>query len=153
MTKLGEGHPPPGASMVKSRWRSSYVAVATLLRSKMESIVTRHRSRRMKLGCNRMMGSGEQVTWSPVKRNEGENLLWNPSGSRRKIWVVERKCCGSKRDPFVLERCSASWGARPPSGDAIHWWRMDWWLRVNHWPTKWWDNLTANPSSLGKPQH
>ena len=38
MEKLGQGHPPPGAAMVRSGWRSSYVAIATLLKTKMEFI-------------------------------------------------------------------------------------------------------------------
>ena len=36
MTKLGEGHPPPSAAMVRSGWHNSYVAVATLFRAKLK---------------------------------------------------------------------------------------------------------------------
>lgn len=35
MEKLGEGHPPIGAAMVRSRWQSSFVTITTLLRMKM----------------------------------------------------------------------------------------------------------------------
>ena len=36
MEKLGEGHPPLGAAMARSRWRNSYVTVSTLLKTKKE---------------------------------------------------------------------------------------------------------------------
>ena len=42
MTKLGEGHPPPGVAMVRSRWHISFNVVATLLKKKWRIQAERH---------------------------------------------------------------------------------------------------------------
>lgn len=50
MKKLGQGHPPPNAAQTRSGWRSSFVVVMTLLKTKMELHRLKHKSRQMRGG-------------------------------------------------------------------------------------------------------
>ena len=67
MAKSGEGHPPPGAAMVRSGWCRSCATVATLLRLKMEPEGARNRDRWMKLDPDQMVEIGDPMTWSLVE--------------------------------------------------------------------------------------
>ena len=61
MTSQWEGHPPPSAKMARSGWRSSFVIVPTLLRTKMEFERSRLRSRRMKTVEIRRRGPSAEI--------------------------------------------------------------------------------------------
>lgn len=72
--------------MERSGWCSSYVAVATLLRPRMKFHRLRHMIHQMRLGCDQTVESGDQVTWSPFRREEGgESLVESPFGHVAKL--------------------------------------------------------------------
>lgn len=91
MTKLGEGHTPPSAAMVRSGWCSSCVGVATLLTTKMDF----HRQRRV---GHWIRPFGDMTTeiggWAMSMTTGwkgGENPWWNlPQPHGRMQVVVSR---------------------------------------------------------------